>query len=105
MGELKNWCWMHYEKYIMIEYLQCKKEGLLVDDLKPLCEYVSNNYGKIDVKQLGEDLEKQLHACKVDESFKYVEPSTYEEIIQELKPSTFIKKELITSKIIYFQKC
>lgn len=99
MGELKDWCWMHYEKYIMIEYLQCKKEGLIVDDLKPLCEYVGNNYGKIDVKQLGEDLERQLHSCKKDENFKYAEPSTYDEIIQELKPSTFIKKELSNDDI------
>ena len=40
MGELKDWCWMHYEKYIMIEYLQCKKEGLIVDDLDILLRMI-----------------------------------------------------------------
>ena len=93
MGNLKNWCWMHYEQYIMHEYLQCKKEGKLVDDLKPLCEYVANNYGKKDVKALGEAIGKLLVDSEIDKDFSYVEPSTYEEILNELPISTFKGKE------------
>lgn len=96
MGNLKNWCWMHYEQYIMHEYLQCKKEGKLVDDLKPLCEYVANNYGKKDVKALGEAVGKLLIESEIDKDFTYVEPSTYEEILKELPVSTFKGNEYST---------
>lgn len=89
MGTLKDWCWMHYEQYMMREYLQCKKEGRLVEDLRPFCEFVEQNYGKRDVKKLGEALGELLTNAPMDPNFTYVEPSNYEQILLLRPTQTF----------------
>ena len=36
MKTVKEWCWMHYEQYLVNEWIQCRNEGRDVDDLKEL---------------------------------------------------------------------
>lgn len=91
MGTLPNWCWMHYEQYMTREWLQCKKEGRMVDDLKSFCEFIEENYGKRDVKKLGEAMGELLTSAPIDPAFKYVEPSLYEEILKESEAHSFKK--------------
>ena len=42
MKTVKEWCWMHYEQYLVNEWIQCRNEGRDVDDLKELCAYLQS---------------------------------------------------------------
>lgn len=94
MGTLKNWCWMHYEQYIMREYLQCKKEGRMVEEYLPFCQFIEENYGKKDVKKLGEAIGELMLSSPIHPSFPYVEPSDMQTILQLRPEQTFRKVEL-----------
>lgn len=90
MGNLKYWAWLNYEKYIMCEYIQCKKEGHLVDDLLPFCKFVERNYDKRDVRKLGAALGELLLNSPIDPSFHYDEPSKLDEILSSRPQQTFV---------------
>ena len=93
MKTVKEWCWMHYEQYLVNEWIQCRNEGRDVDDLKELCEFVERESrregSRRDFEAIGAETGRLLVNSAVKPGYAYNEPSDYESILDARPEQTF----------------
>ena len=103
MANLKNWLWIHYEHEIMVDWEQAHTEGKMVDDLRPICEYIEKNAKKQDLSDLGKEICKKLADAPMDPAFPYEEPSEWDEILAQRPAQTF-KKQIVSDDDVLREK-
>lgn len=75
--------WMSYAKDLFIEWKQAKDEGKDVDELKEVCQQISQLAQKEACTEIAITIREKLLNAKLNENYPYIEPSDLESIRAE----------------------
>jgi ADP-ribosylglycohydrolase len=76
--------WINYPGELLIEWIQAKDEGKLVDHLKAICTEVSKFTNQADFSKIADEIRQMIERAHIDENYPYIEPSDLDGIKQAL---------------------